>query len=135
MKTNNLLILTLVLVSLFVLYLTYKPFSCKMRNKESFSGGASHVPCVFDANAYSNYYPDLKNAFRGNADQLKQHYKDNGINEGRTPCGSIFPTCNFNSGNYSSYYPDLQNAFRGNPDQLKQHYKDYGINEGRIVCK
>jgi hypothetical protein len=127
MKTNNLLILTLVLVSLFMLYLTY--------NNESFSGGASHVPCTFDANAYSNHYPDLQNAFHGNADQLKQHYKDNGINEGRTPCGATFPTCNFNPGNYSSYYPDLQNAFRGNADQLKNHYINNGINEGRIVCK
>jgi hypothetical protein len=130
MKTNNLLILTIVLVSLCVLYLTYLK-----NNTELFSGGASHVPCTFDANAYSNYYPDLQNAFHGNADQLKQHYKEYGINEGRTPCGSTFPTCNFNTGNYSSYYPDLQNAFHGNTDQLKQHYKAYGINEGRIVCK
>jgi len=135
MKTNNLLILTLVLVSLFVLYLTHTPFNGKMCNNESFSGGASHVPCTFDANAYSNNYPDLQKAFNGNTDQLKQHYKDYGINEGRTPCGATFPTCNFNPGNYSSYYPDLQKAFNGNVDQLKQHYKDYGINEGRIVCK
>lgn len=89
------------------------------------------VECIFDAAKYSAMYPDLQNAFRGDAAKLKQHYINYGMNEGRSPCG--LPNCSFNVGTYHSTYPDLQNAFRGDSNRLIQHYKTNGIHEGRVV--
>lgn len=100
--------------------------------KEAMTGTSD---CVFNAAQYSSHYPDLQNAFKGNAAQLKQHYIQYGINEGRTPCGAMRDNCKFVADKYSSYYPDLQAAFNGNAAQLKEHYIRNGINEGRIVCK
>jgi len=94
------------------------------------------VDCIFNANDYSNMYPDLQQAFHGDIDQLKNHYLNQGVSiEKRTPCGNINPTCSFDAATYSSYYPDLQQAFHGDVAKLTEHYKRYGINEGRIVCK
>ena len=91
--------------------------------------------CTFDYSRYSNYYPDLQNAF-GYADnwlsdiELKQHYLTYGINEKRTPCGDIKPTCVWNASDYLIQNPDVAKA---GVDPLN-HYLTYGINEGRSPC-
>jgi hypothetical protein len=38
---------------------------------------------IFDTTAYSNYYPDLKNAFRYDSEKLFQHWKSYGHSENR----------------------------------------------------
>lgn len=86
-------------------------------------------PCIFDAGKYSERYPDLQNAFNGDANALKRHYIDHGLREGRTPCGSSNPNCRFDEKTYKSLNGDLNNV----PDAT-QHYKQNGINEGRAVC-
>lgn len=86
--------------------------------------------CVFNADAYSNQYPDLQRAFRGNVDALTNHYKVHGINEGRTPCGAVDPTCKFDSATYYRLHPDVKAAGM----DAKVHFKTYGINERRPVC-
>ncbi len=86
-------------------------------------------PCIFDAQKYSEKYPDLQNAFRGDANALKRHYIEHGLKEGRTPCGNTNPGCRFDTKTYVSLNQDLNNL--PNPEQ---HYKQNGINEGRAVC-
>jgi hypothetical protein len=92
---------------------------------------ASPSSCVFDAAKYEAMYPDLKAAFKGNKDQLKNHYDTYGKAEGRSPCGY---NCDFDAAKYEAMYPDLKAAFKGNKDQLKNHYDTYGKAEGRSPC-
>jgi hypothetical protein len=91
--------------------------------------------CIFNATEYANHYSDLKAAFGNDAEKLKNHYRDRGISEGRTPCGNINSTCKFDASNYANNYSDLKTAFGNNTDDLLNHYKNYGIEEGRVVCK
>lgn len=42
--------------------------------------------CEFNAQCYSNRYPDLQTAFRGDATQLLNHWNNFGKREGRIPC-------------------------------------------------
>jgi len=86
-------------------------------------------PCIFNAQKYSEKYPDLQNAFKGDANALKKHYIENGLKEGRSPCGNINPGCRFDTKTYTSINRDLLNI--PNPEQ---QYKQFGINEGRAVC-
>ncbi len=86
--------------------------------------------CAFDANAYANYYPDLKNAFGYDSSQLQNHWLTHGIYENRTPCGQKMSTCSFNAQTYVNLWPDLVKA------QVNglQHYINYGVYEGRGIC-
>jgi hypothetical protein len=86
--------------------------------------------CTFDALEYSDMYPDLQNAFRGNVAALTDHYKTYGINEGRSPCGRIDATCKFDSETYYNLHPDVRAARM----DAKAHFKTYGMNEKRAVC-
>jgi uncharacterized membrane protein YqiK len=49
---------------------------------------AASPACVFDAKKYEDANPDLKAAFKGDANALKNHYFNFGIKEGRSPCGA-----------------------------------------------
>ncbi len=86
--------------------------------------------CTFDAMEYNDMYPDLQNAFGGNADRLADHYKGWGINEERSPCGMIDPDCRFNSDTYYALNPDVKAA----KVDAKVHFKTWGMNEKRNVC-
>ncbi|MFI4954842.1 MAG: RHS repeat-associated core domain-containing protein, partial [Gammaproteobacteria bacterium] len=90
----------------------------------------SSATCAFNSSAYADYYPDLKAAFGYNAAQLQNHWLVNGMSEGRTPCGAIYPSCKFNSSTYVSLWPDLVAAGVNGTS----HYKTNGINEGRGIC-
>lgn len=86
-------------------------------------------PCIFNAQKYSEANPDLQNAFHGNTNELKQHYINYGINEGRSPCGNINISCKFDAQVYRSLNQDLKNL-----TDPKSSYVKSGINEGRAVC-
>jgi hypothetical protein len=86
--------------------------------------------CAFNARAYADMYDDLKKAFGYNEAQLKQHYLDYGLGEGRSPCGKIRPDCKFTSEQYYRLHPDVQKAGM----DAAQHYRQYGMNEDRQVC-
>jgi hypothetical protein len=86
--------------------------------------------CTFDAASYNDQYPDLQRAFSGNMLSLKQHYAVHGINEGRSPCGTIDPTCSFNADTYYALNPDVKAAGM----DAKAHFRSYGMGEKRPVC-
>jgi hypothetical protein len=46
------------------------------------------IPCAFNAQCYSDRYPDLQAAFNGNAQQLLNHWNNFGQREGRIACCS-----------------------------------------------
>jgi len=87
--------------------------------------------CTFEPLEYSDLYPDLQNAFRGNIGSLTDHYKLYGINEGRSPCGTTDPTCKFDSATYYALHPDVKAAGM----DAKVHFRTYGMNEKRAVCQ
>jgi RHS repeat-associated protein len=90
----------------------------------------SSATCAFNSSAYADYYPDLKAAYGYNVAQLKSHWLNYGMAEGRTPCGSIYPTCKFSSSLYVSLWPDLIAAGVNGTS----HYTNYGVNDGRGIC-
>ena len=87
--------------------------------------------CTFDAAAYSEQYSDLQRAFSGNIGSLTDHYKTYGINEGRSPCGTIDPSCKFDAATYYTLHPDVKAAGM----DAKTHFKTYGMGEKRAVCQ
>lgn len=91
----------------------------------------STISCKFEAVKYADYYPDLKAAFGYNDAQLKTHWLNYGLKEGRTPCGAVMPACRFNSSNYVNLYSDLVKAKVNG----ESHYRSFGVNEGRNVCQ
>jgi hypothetical protein len=93
-------------------------------------GEPNKLACAFNANDYANYYTDIQRAFKGNTAAIQKHWNDNGIREGRTPCGSIDPTCKWNANTYLNLHPDVKKA---GVDALN-HYKTFGIKEGRAIC-
>ena len=86
--------------------------------------------CTFDAAAYGQQYPDVQRSTNGNPLLLKQHYAIHGINEGRSPCGTIDPTCSFNADTYYKLNPDVKGAGM----DAKAHFRSYGMLEKRPVC-
>ena len=80
---------------------------------------------VFDPGFYASKYSDIRNAFRNDANAMRQHYINQGINEGRQ--GSIIFDVSF----YRNTYHDLQNAFGGDNKKYVSHFIRNGINEGR----
>jgi hypothetical protein len=119
------IIILCILIALTILYLIR--MSPKML-AERFANAPK--VCVFDATKYANQYGDLKAAFGTNADALKNHWLTYGMNEGRTPCGSDFPTCSWSPANYIKANPEM-NAIGVDPTT---EYKTYGIKENRAVC-
>ena len=101
----------------------------KRREMEGREMKRKEIPCQFDARRYADAYPDLKNAFGYNEDQLRGHYVNYGIREGRSPCG--IPSCSFDHGEYYKYNPDVKAAGM----DAAQHFKQYGIKEGRLIRK
>lgn len=82
---------------------------------------ASAVDPVF----YMATYPDLMNAFRGNADEARNHWQQSGIREGRQSS----PT--FYIASYLARYEDLKAAFGNDYARAMQHWIDQGVREGR----
>ena len=80
---------------------------------------------VFDPQFYASKYSDLRNAFGKDENELRKHYLNYGINEGRQ--GSIVFDVSF----YRNAYRDLQNAFGGDNKKYVSHFIQNGINEGR----
>jgi hypothetical protein len=94
------------------------------------TAAASAKKCVFDATKYADFYPDLKAAFGTNAAALKTHWLNNGIPEGRTPCGSDDPTCKWDPAKYVKANPEAQQPFI----TPIEHYKTIGIEQGLAIC-
>lgn len=99
---------------------------------------------LLDAGYYNARYPDLKNAFNGNAKRLMDHWVTYGRFEGRSPkkdisdegrdrAKAIAPA--LDTVFYANKYVDLKNAFGYDPAKLAQHWLDYGIREARIPNK
>lgn len=80
---------------------------------------------VFNVSFYYNKYPDLQRAFGYNETSLKNHWRDNGIREGRQ--GHSL----FHAPSYLNRYPDLKTAFGTNYRGALEHYINRGISEGR----
>lgn len=91
--------------------------------------GGRDYKLVFDADYYSNNYPDLKAAFKDNATDLFNHFITYGMKEGRQA------SQNFNMEYYKSNYIDLQKAFGADNTQYYIHYIDHGVKEKRIANK
>ncbi len=82
--------------------------------------------CKFDTNDYLKGYPDVK----ANDMDAKVHYKQYGLEEGRSPCGNVNIDCKFDPEVYYSLNPDV----KANNMDAKDHYLRFGIEEGRSVC-
>lgn len=80
---------------------------------------------IFDSNLYNNLYPDLQSAYKGNINELRNHWNGCGIKEGRR--GSFVFEPHF----YLDKYSDLKNSFGGDFFEAYNHYISYGIKEGR----
>lgn len=83
----------------------------------------------FNAELYNMLYVDLQNAFGGNTDLLKEHYKIYGIKEGRIASYVFDPIY------YLNKYEDLKNAFGNDYFAAYNHFLTYGIDEGRQANK
>lgn len=80
---------------------------------------------VFDSEFYSSYYTDVNKAFGSNYNNLKKHWLQFGIGEGRQ--ASII----YNPEMYKLLNDDLQKAFGNNKKVLFEHFIKFGIKEGR----
>ncbi|SET06484.1 N-acetylmuramoyl-L-alanine amidase [Pseudobutyrivibrio sp. C4] len=80
---------------------------------------------VFDAEFYNKTYPDIKTAFKGDAQKSFQHFCTYGMKEGRQ--GSK----EFNVLVYKERYSDLKAAFGQNLPAYYEHYCTFGKKEGR----
>lgn len=84
---------------------------------------------VFDADYYSNKYPDVKAAYGTDQAKLLQHFVDFGMKEGRQG------NATFNVKLYKSNYSDL-NANLGNDlSAYYTHYIKFGQHENRVADK
>ena len=80
---------------------------------------------VFNPTYYANTYADLKKAFGTNATALWNHFKQNGMKEGRKA------SANFDVKVYKNTYADLRAAFGENLPLYYKHYIEHGKKEGR----
>ena len=95
---------------------------------------SKQVKCKFSPEKYSEYYQDIKAAFGNDLGKITNHFKEYGIQEGRTPCGNINPECIFDPYEYAELNPDIKEAFGNDLGKITNHFKEYGIQEGRPVC-
>ena len=84
---------------------------------------------LFDATYYADRYSDLKEAFGYNKSQLKSHWLNFGIKEGRTASPVYDPAY------YVKKYSDLKSAYKTDYEALYNHFINFGINEGRVASK
>ena len=84
---------------------------------------------LFDATYYADRYSDLKEAFGYNKSQLKLHWLNFGIKEGRTASPVYDPAY------YVKKYSDLKSAYKTDYEALYNHFINFGINEGRVASK
>ena len=84
---------------------------------------------LFDATYYADKYSDLKKAFGYNKSQLKSHWLNFGIKEGRTASPVYDPAY------YVKKYSDLKSAYKTDYEALYNHFINFGINEGRVASK
>jgi hypothetical protein len=93
------------------------------------NGPRSAVPItttsVLDPAFYMATYPDLMAAFRGNADQARNHWLQFGIREGRQSAANFYVAA------YLARYDDLKIAFGNNYEAALRHWIDNGSREGR----
>lgn len=82
---------------------------------------------VFDSEFYSLYNSDLNTAFGFDYNELKKHWVQCGINEGRVASIIYVPE------NYKILNDDLQIVFGNNKRALFEHFVKYGIKEGRCA--
>ena len=80
---------------------------------------------LFDAVYYADNNIDVRNAFGYDETQLRNHYYNYGIAEGRIAS----PV--FNVHYYLGMYPDLYSAFNNDFASAFNHFVNYGIYEGR----
>lgn len=80
----------------------------------------------FDSASYARLNPDLRKAGLTSEEELKQHWLDHGIQEGRkgTQLG-------FDVNYYLDRYPDLRAAGIDTQAEAMRHYIDHGRAEGR----
>ena len=83
------------------------------------NGPRSAVPItttsVLDPSFYMATYPDLMAAFRGNADQARNHWLQFGIREGRQSAPNFYVAA------YLARYDDLKIAFGNNYEAALRH--------------
>ncbi len=82
---------------------------------------------LFNANLYRSLYPDLARAGLTSDEQLRQHFLNNGVNEGRV--FSSFIDLNY----YKVGHSDLTKAGLTTNRQLFDHLENFGAHEGRRV--
>ncbi len=80
---------------------------------------------LFDAKFYADRYSDLKAAFGYNESELKSHWLNFGIKEGRSASPVFDPVY------YLNKYDDLKKAFGTDYKAAYNHFIQNGINEGR----
>ena len=84
---------------------------------------------VFDAEYYSNAYPDLKSAYGNDAEELYNHFVQYGLAEGR----QAHPA--FDIKYYLSENSDLKAAFGKDYKKGMNHFVNNGYKEGRKTAK
>ena len=82
---------------------------------------------AFDPAYYLQANADMPNAFKGNVDDMFNHFKSSGIREGR-PSSQLFDI-----GTYRSSNPDVINAFGSDYNSVVNHFMEYGMIEGRVA--
>lgn len=115
-----------VLTAMVIVISISKP--CQISATEGFA--LQQGQCVFNARKYADLYPDLKKAFGYDEKKLRDHFINNGLAEGRTPCGADLPQCRWSSAEYLQIYTDVAKA----GVEPLNHYKRNGIFEGRSPC-
>ena len=97
---------------------------------------------LLDAGYYNSRYPDLKNAFNGDAGRLMDHWITYGRFEDRSPRAGISDQGRVNAMNvgldtvyYANKYPDLKTAFGYDAQKLYEHWMTFGRAEGRYPSK
>lgn len=84
------------------------------------------IRICFNHTYYATLYPDLKQAFGDDYDQLLKHWLESGIKEGRIASPIYDPKF------YLDYNPDVEKAFGNDYVAVYKHFLQYGLNEGRI---
>lgn len=101
-----------------------KPSTSTTTSSKYFYNGLDYS-LVFNPTYYANTYADLKKAFGTNAKELWNHFKQNGMKEGRKA------SANFDVKVYKNTYADLRAAFGENLPLYYKHYIEHGKKEGR----
>ncbi len=84
---------------------------------------------VFDAEYYSDYYTDIRDALGTDAENLYNHFTENGMKEGRR-ASAIFDIRYYLSAN-----ADLKAAFGDNYEAAFNHFFDNGYKEPRYTAE